>query len=431
MESWGSTAGIMLKIRNMGLSNNVEMRILSKISRFLLAGLFLDIIFGFNSGIFDRLLPNLRYAVVILVAIISMVSYQWSLPKKYSLSLLGASGFFCISVIWSILGIYNSNTYLPIVDGKGMALYIFFVLYLPLISRHIKVFDKLVFNLLTALLFFTLVIAVISLFGLVSINTISSLLDNFNITLVSSRSNGGRVWFSTSVLFNLLALLCVFRLRSRNTFLALIAISVATVLIFVSGSRSIIVGTIPLLAAEPIRRIFDLKRGSFLAIPLIFTLVCGVFYYNFQGNIIDGTRFSSNSSEFKLSDDIRSAQRLFLGKEIVQREEIGWGFGHYSREYIRDDNSPFSYENYYLALIMKIGLVGFIIYIASTALIIIPVIISILKTDRFLALIMVIYYAAVFFQAGFNPFLDTILGPVLIIFPLAYARIPPEKRNCR
>jgi O-antigen ligase len=63
-------------------------------------------------------------------------------------------------------------------------------------------------------------------------------------------------------------------------------------------------------------------------------------------------------------NEARLSQIPALVKKIVERPLIGSGFGSYA-EVLRNNERPFMYEVDYLAVVMKLGIVGTILYLGA------------------------------------------------------------------
>ena len=59
-----------------------------------------------------------------------------------------------------------------------------------------------------------------------------------------------------------------------------------------------------------------------------------------------------------LSNDLRSAQKQALLEKWKESKLLGYGYGAYSEEVIRNEQYPFMYEYMLPAMLMKLGIVG-------------------------------------------------------------------------
>lgn len=75
------------------------------------------------------------------------------------------------------------------------------------------------------------------------------------------------------------------------------------------------------------------------------------------------SRFSSDA--VSASDDIRQTQFRYLFNGFKEHPVLGNGFGSYVKEYIRSEETIFSYELEYLSFLYQFGLVGFFVIVVG------------------------------------------------------------------
>ena len=68
--------------------------------------------------------------------------------------------------------------------------------------------------------------------------------------------------------------------------------------------------------------------------------------------------------KYDIGNEARFGQIPALLKKISERPLIGSGFGSYA-EILRNDERPFMYEVEYLAIVMKLGVIGAVLYVGS------------------------------------------------------------------
>jgi hypothetical protein len=85
----------------------------------------------------------------------------------------------------------------------------------------------------------------------------------------------------------------------------------------------------------------------------------GVFLSNKEKSS-ESNRIKEKSSE---SNRIRIKESKYLAFEFLKKPFFGWGFGHSVKDMIVDEKHPYSYEMQGLSLLMKLGIVGILIYI--------------------------------------------------------------------
>ncbi|MHB8058196.1 MAG: O-antigen ligase family protein [Desulfuromonadaceae bacterium] len=100
-----------------------------------------------------------------------------------------------------------------------------------------------------------------------------------------------------------------------------------------------------------------------LAITLLISIfsITGIYDLSmFYGRI--STIFVFDQGD--ISNEARFGQIPALLKKIAERPLIGSGFGSYA-EVLRNDERPFMYEVDYLAIVMKLGIIGTVLYIGA------------------------------------------------------------------
>ena len=65
----------------------------------------------------------------------------------------------------------------------------------------------------------------------------------------------------------------------------------------------------------------------------------------------------------QLSNSIRAKQNSALIKKWKQKAWFGFGYGSYTEECIRNEQYPYMYETTLLALMMKLGIVGALVWV--------------------------------------------------------------------
>lgn len=112
--------------------------------------------------------------------------------------------------------------------------------------------------------------------------------------------------------------------------------------------------------------VFLVNKGRIKTTYFIVTIVLFIFlmaiFYNYIGSII-GSRLSSTNNYY--SDLERTIQDMNIKEKISDAYWFGHGIGYYIPNYLRSyvDGYKYAYESQVLATIMKIGLVGFFLFI--------------------------------------------------------------------
>lgn len=126
------------------------------------------------------------------------------------------------------------------------------------------------------------------------------------------------------------------------------------------------------------------------------------------------------------ANSLRSQQNGVLLEKWSQSKLVGFGYGSYAEDCIRNEEFPYMYESTLPALIMKIGVVGCIVWLAFILAATITTIKVFWKDDKdklFLWLGIAISYAM---AVQTNPFLFTFTGMSVLLFLLLYAQSKKE-----
>lgn len=184
-------------------------------------------------------------------------------------------------------------------------------------------------------------------------------------------------------------------------------LALLVLLIFLSGRRSAIILIIFLALALSVYGYFLTRNGSGLlrfAAPLILSCVAFLFFVNYletgstrQGYIsslsdafamedmsklknenkrskADDSSINFCSFDFhlkagvdpgKIGSAIRQSQAVIIVEEIKSTFFFGRGFGYGVDSCVRSENQPWRFELAYLSLIMNVGVVGFLLLVAS------------------------------------------------------------------
>lgn len=132
------------------------------------------------------------------------------------------------------------------------------------------------------------------------------------------------------------------------------------------------------------------------------------------------TRMSASGE----SVSIRIEQVKILIEMWLQAPLLGHGFGAFDSRQIRSISAPWSYEMVYVALLMKLGLVGVCVGVFSSYLLLRSIL-----NSRFRMALAAPYLVAMAIYSGTNPYLFNIVGISSLIAILVLSTI--EKRGSR
>lgn len=129
------------------------------------------------------------------------------------------------------------------------------------------------------------------------------------------------------------------------------------------------------------------------------------------------------------SNHTRIEQSKALLEHWSKQPWLGYGYGSYVKDYLRGgDETPYSYEMFAPAMLMKLGIVGISIWIGFVLYLLVCIIKCVgIYRERALALIYLLLALGVATQ--FNPFLLNAMGMGIVLFILLELRVMMNKVN--
>lgn len=106
-----------------------------------------------------------------------------------------------------------------------------------------------------------------------------------------------------------------------------------------------------------------MKKIIFLTWVTILLLIVTFTVFYFDIFTLDTLLERFTGNETQTSDWIRNQQAIFLKSAFEEAVLYGKGIGYYPLSFIRNINTPFSYELEYLSFLMQFGIVGFFLII--------------------------------------------------------------------
>ncbi|MDY0744271.1 hypothetical protein SNE35_07125 [Paucibacter sp. R3-3] len=310
----------------------------------------------------------LSFAVAALLASAGLVRRRLRVPSSFVWGIWAA--MLVVHVGWSGVALVHGNLSRYIVtDSAGFLLYVFVlpVLYLLVTQNGLqRSFFRLIDQLSIAIAVISVALAVgfFVLFG--SIESEPLLLVNAFLAGLGLSwkidNNSGMLGLYTNIahLMMLGLALSLYRFSQTQRRRELLLSLLYMVALVLDGRRALVIATAlqllivapRLLMTLPSRARLRLILGSLLALTLTI-----------------GANLDWIQQRFEFSDnDISSAERYAqipaLLDKIVENPVLGGGFGTVAA-YTRSEERPFSYEVDFLATLMKLGLVGSLLYFGS------------------------------------------------------------------
>lgn len=127
------------------------------------------------------------------------------------------------------------------------------------------------------------------------------------------------------------------------------------------------------------------------------------------------------------SNNERKMQADLLIKMWSERPWMGWGYGAYVPDHFSDEQAPYSYEMLPFALLMKLGVIGFTMYLMFWAGLILY---ALKKTRSEHGVLFAGGFSAFLLASHTNPFLFNFVGmSVVMFFLLWWASLNDECKN--
>jgi hypothetical protein len=385
---------------------------------------FMEIAIGFNGDLIQIGSLNLRYTIIILniAFFIASVFFRGKLHTRVSWIEISILLMVMYGVIWTVLGYSSSNNFY-ILEGKGY----FTELFLLTIYLHFRNYqisqEKIIRILQTPLLV---------LFCLISITWLSAALIRFNLetvfaflkqftgtAFIGSENASGRIYFLNTVLLPLSAYIFCASSSRMDALRFYRWVGLYLLAMVAIGSRGVAAATAPLLLLCLVNRIVFSGTTRRFRFSTLTIGLCLLLLMPLAIGSLGSTRFFSNSSTkiFQTSDAIRYEQTQYLWNEHQRSPWIGFGFGHSVPNYARSPERPYSYEVFFVGLLMKTGYVGMFIYALSLLIIAAAPWLSRVKFPAYQKVIYLLTFLSTLFQASSNPFLDTPVGQLLLFAP--------------
>ena len=383
-----------------------------------------EIVLGFNGDLIQIGGLNLRYMIIVsnLAFFVASVFFRDRVWVRVSWIELSMLLMVVYGIVWTVLGYSASNNFY-LLEGKGYFSELFLVtIYLHL--KHYRIPTKKVIRMIQTPL--------LILFSLISLTWLYAALVRFNLetvfaffkqftgtAFIGSENASGRIYFLNTVLLPLSAYIFCLSSSRLNAFRFYGWIGLYLLAMVAIGSRGVAAATAPLLFVCLINRIvFSPTSKRFRTTTLIVGL-CLLLALPYAIGSLGSTRFFSNSSGkiFQASDSIRYEQSQYLWSEHQRSPWFGFGFGHFVANYTRSAERPYSYEVFFVGLLMKTGYVGMLIYASALCIIALAPWLYRVQFSRYQKMIYLMTFLTTVFQASSNPFLDTPIGQLLLFAP--------------
>jgi O-Antigen ligase len=361
------------------------------------------------------------FNIVLLVVGISAGSIRIRLPY---LVLSSAILIAFVNFTWTLYGLELGNEF-AIADGGGSLLSILSCLSLLIIVLNARLSKTAMFNLLQLPLL--ILFSVISLLWItqpihgIDSKALSQMIAPYtSLEIFGGGGDLGRYALPSAVMLPLSAFIFTIYAQKYSAIKFYIYTTLYIVSVLAIGSRGIAIGTLSIISTAFIIRVFTLRKSPsklaiFLSPVLIATLVLSPIVFE----SLKSTRFFEPNAQQNLaaSDDTRFEQASIMFESFLEEPILGGGFGHYVDRYYRNPTKLYLYELYFVAFLMKTGILGSFLYLSALlALLMVPF----AKQFQYRPSVKTLYFIAyitTLIQGATNPFLDRPCGLLLLFGP--------------
>jgi hypothetical protein len=374
------------------------------------------------------------FNIVLLVVGISIGSIRARLPV---LVLSSAALIAFVNLAWTLYGLELGNEF-AIADGGGSLISILSCLSLLIIVLNARLSKAAIFNLLQ--LPFLILFSVISLLWVtqpihgIDSRALSQMIAPYtSLEIFGGGGDLGRYALPSAVMLPLSAFIFTIYSQKYSAIKFYMYMVFYIVSVLAIGSRGIAIGTLSIISTAFIIRVFTLRKNpSNLAIFLSPVLVVTIVLSPIIFESLKSTRFFEANAQQNLaaSDDTRFEQASIMFESFLDEPILGGGFGYYVDKYYRNPTKLYLYELYFIAFLMKTGILGSLLYFSAlTALLMVPF----AKKFQYRPSIKFLYFIAyitTLIQGATNPFLDRPCGLILLFGPWLsielIAKLPTE-----
>jgi hypothetical protein len=394
-----------------------------------------EIILGFNGDLISLGSLKIRALLAILNCFLGIIhlffTRKINLDKSdfcFSTSILLMS---LISFLWTGIGIVIFNNKYAIADGQGLiASASFLGIYVSLFKANLNS-RKLNFVFQAPLIllfsFITILWLCQSLTGFDSTIILGFINKYSNATFIGSENEFGRLAFLNTILLPLSVFIFSIQIKRLTEIKFWIYIIFYIASMLAVGSRGIAISCVLILMPTLLSK-FRIILTRYGIIKSLFRTVFPVLffgsllYFGIGSTILNGSRFfnENSSTGFENSDSYRYEQFLPLMNGFFGSPIWGNGLGYFNSNYLRSYENPFSYELFFVALLAKIGIIGFMVYLVSLALLLLSMILRAKSISKATQLFVFLSFITTIFQASTNPFLDRQVGLLLLFGPYIY-----------
>jgi O-Antigen ligase len=359
--------------------------------------------------------------IVLLVVGISTGSIIIRLPY---LVLSSAILIAFVNFTWTLYGLELGNEF-AIADGGGSLLSILSCLSLIIIVLNARLSKAAIFNLLQLpmlILFSAMSLLWVTqpIYG-INTETLSQIIAPYTSLEISGGGGDlGRYGLPSAVMLPLSAFIFTIYCQRYSAIKFYIYMTFYIVSVLAIGARGTAIGALSIVSTAFIIRVFTLRKNpSNLAIFLSPVLIAAIVLSPIILESLKSTRFFEPNAQQSLaaSDDVRFEQAPIMFESFLEKPILGGGFGYYVNRYYRNPTKLYLYELYFIAFLMKTGILGSLLYLlALIALLMVPF----AKRFQYRPSVKILYFIAyitTLIQGATNPFLDRPCGLLLLFGP--------------
>ncbi|WP_436512581.1 O-antigen ligase family protein [Clostridium thermobutyricum] len=345
---------------------------IKNVNKILLIILIIEILIGGSGKIFNIPIRIGILGIALILTIINILKYKYKIPKNLLLSI---SCLWVYSIMWVVIGILKGNNFKYALEDITNFFCIIYIVIILIFTEYKKNNFIKIINILKVCMIILSIITIALFIGsyignYIGIN-VGGELEKFNNATNYGVITGGiygmkfaRVYFINGIFMQVALPFFIYDILNKNRLKDYIFTIIILLGIFSSSTRGYWLGAVVVLF---LMILLNKKEKRIKIIKLIFitVIICSpIFTTDFfkiqvLGRITSITNFSTDAS-----NDIRRIQINYMGEEIKENPILGSGFGSNLNKYTEATGlDGRRFEVYYLELVYKTGILGFLILV--------------------------------------------------------------------
>lgn len=319
---------------------------------------------------------SIKYCILLILLILILLRLLgWTLDRKWPANYFNKYlvSLICFALFYVLIGLLRGNEPNYILkDSLGLFYYAVGFLIIPFLDKKEQIFNLLKVLFISTLFVnvFLMVTEAMLINNAIPVDVVNLLVagNNLGLYLVNiSNTPFYRIMLRAGIFVQMGAVLSFSMLflkkhrRYKSYLFCFAACLIGLIILFARGYW------IGFLVSVFIVMLYNMKNKEirtmfvvFFAMLAIISIFTGVANIRFENAFVDRFISSFNFVEDE-SNMIRVEQFDMLKNKVLEHPFIGGGYGTYIEGYSRDPDQPYYFELDYMAMLMKFGLIGFVV----------------------------------------------------------------------